>query len=55
MQISCEQVQTWKWETKAKGTFLSYFMVFSDNASFGPPVAYVLITSKHDGLVYPVE
>lgn len=40
---------------QGKGNFSSYFMVFSDNASFRLPVAYVLITSKHDGVVCPVE
>lgn len=41
--------------TKARGPPLSYLMVFSIFAPFRPPIACVLITSKHSGLVQPVE
>lgn len=48
-------MQRGNWETKAGGTHLSHLMVFSNYAPFRLPVAHVLITSKRDGLVQPVE
>lgn len=56
LQFCCERVQRWEWEKEAKGTLLSYLMVFSNYALFRLPLAYILITSKHSGgSVQPVE